>query len=103
MNFCIVKGIRNSVVQKPGQTQTAPNYDQEGRIIVKIELTTADHEKLYGQYVEIKLDNGTQIKQKTDENGTITLDVDPDSNVKQIELIYQGDEKYSSARNVIRY
>lgn len=70
---------------------------------VKIELTTADHEKLYGQYVEIKLDNGTQIKQKTDENGTITLDVDPDSNVKQIELIYQGDEKYSSARNVIRY
>jgi hypothetical protein len=66
-----------------------------------INLTTEDDKAISNEYIKIKLDNGTEITKKTDQNGIIILDLDDYSSIDQMEFEFLGDEDYSSSDDFI--
>jgi hypothetical protein len=50
----------------------------------------------------IKLDNGKEITEKTDENGTVMIDLEDLSGIKFIELIYSGNDEYNNTTEEVQ-
>ena len=68
---------------------------------IVINLTTEDNQSISGEYIKITLDNGTEIIEKTDLNGTIILDLDEFTKIDKMEFTFLGDENYSSSDDYI--
>ncbi len=66
-----------------------------------IKLTTEDNDAIPDEYVEIKLSNGTELTELTDESGEIILELDTSSHISSINIAYEGDSKYNSTTKSI--
>ena len=68
---------------------------------MEIQLISEDNKAISGENIIIKLDNGTEITEKTDSNGIIRLNLDDLSGIDKMEFEFLGDDDYSSTDDYI--
>lgn len=68
---------------------------------VEIQLISEDNKAISGENIIIKLDNGTEITEKTDSNGIIRLNLDDLSGIDKMEFEFLGGDDYSSTDDYI--